>query len=936
MSKKPPVYERQRPPSELLQGSSVVPSPFNDSLLRKAMERVDETLELLRRIHTGNRPALDSGEGRGRKWVRAQIEMEAGRGYLPEHPTAYYKLTEKEPLIGYNPAPHLLIERAAHIEKALLKEQVRPRVLGTKRHLSIQQLKPLQRISDVLIALPGDIKTDLELTEIIKRKLEGASLPPLIIENHDHSHDALLANFQLMEFNQYAMNPNNRRTFLNADGLADHFGIYLTGSHEETIQLAVTLTNKRQAQASHIPMETVSFPNFIPEGATVFVATATRKKYKELSAIHSRQGLRINILPIDILVDSYLSPKEESGSYEGNAAEKIHAAFNAWERMKPATQVRRLTEIGKRLHRIGRRKEDTPLEMEEIFLISEDSGFHFVQMNPQNRFNLSTEMEFADIAHKIDPRVPFPGVETGPGILGNNGVTNFFANVGKILDRYREFGYPSTREVINKSIIALAQLQPNPGTYDAHIKDKAKKIVMYMAESREIFQTFPQPATGSLEIGNFLLPLGYTRTEAELGEAWSVEESPRAMAWKALIADQSIPCDPSNYAPPISEKDYHVAIIRDNEATAIHEEVMKLAALNQMPEFHIAAIDAQIYRLSDVQSNMLEGYDAMVLAFDPASYVASFWRNLWIYASMIVAEQTRDKYKLEKPLYLVNPKNDQQHGAFDYLEKLTQHLHVVGTIAQDPETLYHSVGTIGEAVSRIMHERNDYLRYEPPEYAKGPAIEPIGEESAKGFNVVIFVSASNENESILEIGKHLAIKLSALGFGVYSGAGLYSGMGAITRALMEIKDESDTHHTGFNVPHIMDGGEVRGKNIVDLVDRFHLCRDIYERIEGLLGADAAIVAPGGMGTLQELAGFALLKEMTLNDPKHPYHELFKTSELVIINSPIELAGRKCGFYDLLIEVIPEQDYARLGMHVVEDSEQAIAKMEELRRGKNDG
>jgi predicted Rossmann-fold nucleotide-binding protein len=928
MPKLPTLYYPPHPTSLVLQGSGSTFSPFSPALLKKAQERARETEGLLRKIYHGERPALDSGEGRGRKWVRAQIEIEAGRGLLPEHPTAYYRLTEKDPVIGYNPAPHILITEAARIEAALHMEAIRVRVLGTKRHLTENQVKPLQRNSDILIALPGDIKADLELTEVVRRKLDGAHLPPLIIENTGNAYDALLANFQLMEFNQHTNDPIARRTFLNFDGLADHYGIYITASRSETLHSAVHLYHARKQM--HIPRPEAIVPlSFIADGATIFVATATRKKYREIFTIHNRQELKINILPIDILVDGYISPIEQSGSYEGNAAEKIGAAFEAWERMKPSTQVKRLTDIGRRLHAMGRRETDAALEMEEIFFISEDSGFHFMQTNPLNNFNISTEMEFADISHKIDPRVPFPGVETGPGILGNYGVSNFFSNVGKILQRYDESGYPTTTEVINKSVIALAQLQPNPGTYDAHVKEKAKKIVMYMSETRENFQTFPAPASGSLEIGNFLIPLDKKQTEAELGEEWAVSESPRALAWQALIADQAIAKDTAFAHGPLKEKDYYVAIVTDDSYQAALPSINALMKLYNSAEFHVEKLSAEITTLADVQTKMLAGKDAIILDFDPKRAREKFWRNLWIFSSLIVGEQTRDKYKLEKPLYLVNP-SMQGKKPFDYLELITHDLHILGTIAQDPRTLYKTVNAAADAIELLKEDRNDYLRYDPPAYSIGPKIEAIGDESPKEFNVALFVSASNENENVLAIGSQLSAKLSKEGFGIFSGAGLYSGMGAITQAIVEIKDECDAHHTGFNVPHIMDAGEVRGKNIVKMLDRFQLCRDIYERIEGLLAADAVIVAPGGMGTIQELSGFALLKEMSLENPDAPYAKSFKTKELVILNSLIEFGGHKRGFYDVLCKAIAPGDFKKLGIHIASTPDEALAKMLDLR------
>lgn len=950
------LYSAHQTPKPLLQTPQTAESsPFTAALLSKAVGRAKEAESTLKAMMKGERPPLGSGGGRGAKWLRKRVEVASGDGSLPQPPTAYYTLPHSNSQIGYNPAPYALLEGAQEVEELLSKHNVTVRMIGTRRHLPESQIKSLQRNSDVLIALPGDLKADYELTEVIRRKLEGARLAPLIIENNGNLLDPVLANIQLLEYRNRAANPDERRAFVNFDKLARSYGIYITHDRTETLELAENL-NKAQLKQGEAKREPYETKPLIPDGATIFVATATRKKYRELTEIYELQGLKVNILPIDLLVDGYISPKEESGSYEGNAAEKIRAAFDAWDRMKPETQVERLKSLGKRLHDMGR-GEDTyllnaplpgeengsgipgaeksvpALEEEKIFFLAEDSGFHFAQTNPENGLNLSTEMEFADIANKIDPRAPFPGVETGPGILGNYGVSNFFNNVGQILTRYAERGHPTTRDVVKKSVLALAQLQPHPGTYDAHIKDKAKKIVMYASETRGHFINSPRPSNNSVDIDNFLIPAGSNKTEAELGVGWTATRSPRALAWQGLVYDQQIGKELQTKRKPLREKDYRVGIVYDNSHEVAKAAIQRLVALNRLPEFQVDQVDAEVKQLSDVQTKMLEGRDAIILAFDPERAQMDFWRNVWTFSSLFVGEQTRDKYKLEKPLYLINPKDDKQVGPFDYLEALTHDLHMLGTIAQDPKTVYHSVQTADEAIEGIKQYRDNYLRYDPPEYSKGPKIEPTGDESQKDFNVAIFVSATNENDMVRGVSKHLASQLAKENFGVVTGAGLYSGMGSITKTMVEIRDEHDAHHTGYNVPHIMDGGEVRGKNIVELVDRFHLCRDIYERIEGMLSADAAIVAPGGMGTVQELAGFALLKDLALKNPDDPYTKDFLSKELVIINSPIETGSERRGFYDMLIQVIPPQDFKRLGIHVVQDAEEAIDKMRELREKK---
>ena len=118
-----------------------------------------------------------------------------------------------------------------------------------------------------------------------------------------------------------------------------------------------------------------------------------------------------------------------------------------------------------------------------------------------------------------------------------------------------------------------------------------------------------------------------------------------------------------------------------------------------------------------------------------------------------------------------------------------------------------------------------------------------------------------------------------------------------------------------------------------MVDRFEMCRDIYERIDKLLTADAVIVAPGGMGTVQELAGFALMKEHALAHPDAPESKAFKGKELVLLNSEISINGKKRGFYDELVNIIPQEQLGKLGIHIVNTVDQAMQIMRDLKQKK---
>ena len=925
------LYLPDQSASTLPQGTSGVETPFDTDLYAKAQERLEKNFDTLRRISQGELPHLNSGKAHGAKWLRALIATRIESGHLSGRATDYYRLVSREPVMGYNPVPYQLVEATSELDAVFNPLGITVRVLGTAPQLDDNEIKTAQEGSDTLIALPGGLKAALELTDILREKLKGNTLlPPLVIENINNSQVALLANYQLAECtpNDESNIYSDHISLLNLDGLAAHYGIYITRSRVETITVVRELYAARHPVSPFKALQASSSTPLIKEGDTIFLATATIKKYSELKSVFETLGLKVNILPIDRLVDGYTPPKEKSNSYEGNAAEKIEAAFAAWEKMDIFARADRLKELGERLHAMGYKDTDTPLKLEDMHFASEDSGFRFRHRGIQKA------LEFSDTSHVIDPEADFPEVETGPVALGNSGPQEFFERAESVLLQQEAKGIPITREVINTSIIAVARLQSPPDTYDAHFRRNRKKIIMYMGRTTgETFQTTPQPIDGPREFANFLRPAGSEKTEAELGDEWTNYSSPRALAARALVMDQKIPGCPQLSPRPLREAHFEVNIVADTSHTEAQKTIDSLLPHHRKQEFCASHVCATIERLSDVQTKMLEGKDAVVLAFNPDTAQEDFWRNVWIFSSLIVAEQTHDKYKLSKPLYLINPKDNEGCGVFDYLEDITTYLHEVGTIAQDPYTLYKSVPSIKDAIDGLKTDRNNYFRYSPPSYSRNPhRFKPSGKKPSKDFNVAIFISASVENQNIHDVGNDLAGKLATESFGVFSGGGLYSGMGAITKTCLELRNkDSKIEHAAWNAPHIMDAGEVGDQDIREKVSYFQLCRHIYERIEGLLTADAVIVAPGGMGTIQELAGFALLKKTAIDNPDNIELQSFLHKELVILNTPI--SGKNHGFYDTLVHIIPENDFHRLGLHVLDTPDKAMAKIRDLRDNK---
>ncbi len=124
----------------------------------------------------------------------------------------------------------------------------------------------------------------------------------------------------------------------------------------------------------------------------------------------------------------------------------------------------------------------------------------------------------------------------------------------------------------------------------------------------------------------------------------------------------------------------------------------------------------------------------------------------------------------------------------------------------------------------------------------------------------------------------------------------------------------------------------------DKIDQFLLARNIYERMEFMMdNSDAFVIAPGGSGTVQEMSLLALFKKRATENEKDEYaRQKMAGKDIIVLNTKIPLNGASRGFYDKLVDIIPKEDFKKLGIHVVETPDQANKLLKELRDRKRGG
>ena len=362
----------------------------------KLQKRADATKAFLDRVSNGERPILEGGSSQGAHWLGNLIDNASQQGHLPGAPKDYYRAPTYSPEMGYNPASANMVKDSQEIEQDAKENlDIKVRVFGTRRFLTRSQLKKERADCDALIAIPGDNTAIAELNDEITRRFQKfkesktSFSRPLIIQNDDGYYDALLAQLQLVEYANDEQG-KKQRTQIDPERLALSTAIYITKDKDETKTLLSDIRGQIDSPPKPRSREFMSEEKkktsdaaktntpIIPAGATIFVATGTRKKYRELCDIYEKQGLDVNVLPIDLLLDHYVSPPEDGYSYEANAAKKVKAATEAWDRMSDAAKEEKLDTIGIKLHDLGRKRTPTPLKTNEVYSIFH-SGVSFFQ-----------------------------------------------------------------------------------------------------------------------------------------------------------------------------------------------------------------------------------------------------------------------------------------------------------------------------------------------------------------------------------------------------------------------------------------------------------------------------------------------------------------------------------------------------------------------------
>lgn len=854
------------------------------TLLRDTLADIQEAEELFKQLRHGKLLELNASPVHGQ--VRLMIDNMIAANVLPEDAGAYYNAT-LSPLdgnrpvrvIGHDPLPEKLLQSKHDLEEKLGMSGSRAiHVLGAAYDLD----HPHEKKSGLKIAVPGRIDSVRQMLKYIRRSLEGKKQNPLIIENADGFWNPLLKLSGLMASNSNWVIPDLKQSKL---------GIHIGNSRERTIELARQFIDQREIKREDYP-----YRPFLPEGAVIFVASGTAKKVKDLQS--AANGFDVTILPIDLLVDFYCSPNETSKTFQGNAEEKAQATVVAWKSMPVFVQKQALKRLG--------------LKPEQCFFLVEDSGIYFEEPDLQDM------PQFAHIAHLFPPGSSFPGPETGPAVWGARGVADFVHRSAEAIRQRAEIrGEEPNFNAKNISITVL-----NPLIADGH----GSHPIMMSCGFRDMVLN-PDPVhlashPQNVDLLDYLCPAG-TDVPERFVENWADRDGPRAGALHTLLRGGSARLGPATAIIPQPEAYEAALYVPADQVATIREKFSNAGRENVVRVLPYPPIK----KLEDVQQLFVKP-DAIILGNPPqeGDYAYRFALYGYIFFSRIVADQTRDKFTLGKlAAVMLDDPSPEDRKILQSLLNITDDLHRLGAIPQEPHTLFKQIKDTAQLARDIELAKAETFRYPPFSYAYGPPVlEEKGVPSPKDYHAALLLSASVKEAIFTETIVALLEGLHQRDIGILSGAGLDNGgMGVVTAKAHQL----GMYHFGVTAPHIK--AHEASDSVENWLRFYRLTPNIYSRMDALSNADISLGLRGGAGTLQEVFAKLLLQEIArmTGDQDMKRH---LNDKILLLNERIMIGGNVRGFYDEVLKSTPDELLSRNNAAVPSDVSGALSLIDNHR------
>ena len=889
-------------------------------------ERIDQLLSRCRDARSVVRNMLDGGkfDGASHPWLREQLGAMFAEKYVLAEPAAYMQSAdEQENMIVTTQHPMRHTQRNNRvrmlrvIEESTSKEAVDTvQVFGSqvrKRGYEHHDERNPHPYARVFLLPKADVYALDDFLSVVIAKLI-AYVPDVPVEAQP-----AIVQKPIVLLNQCSeMSPDGHywNATLHYLGLLDmrhSLQISVLDRREDAIDMVIGKLNARIVK--QIPVDTrPEREPILKAGDTIFIHTTTLEKLRDYQVIFRERGVTVRML--GALGAVAKSPKELSGSFEGNAEEKMRAAQVMMAQIPDATLL-----------------QVFGLSRDQVHVMVDDSGYYVKDRRVLAFFDATDMEHLFDKDSWLAKDRPFPGVELGPLMNACNGLVNLKSRLTAAFDAV-DAAYPRAKADRTLTDVACVALSKAPvfddvlammsASYEAKLAyflqhtPELEDYMMY-ADKEMKFISQPRPVMDAdlYESKHYEVPVqdnlrGLTMAELELENPdWRRLNSVRSLAARALMSELSLSEEKGKAfiaQKRADERPFHVLLDGDERAVVMGQGLLSTPAydgadigLVQSLKHHAEPLRS----LQDVEQLVCD-VDALVLCspMRTAELMRDKYEQAFRFWCYIVARQTHPR-DVDKSVVIIN-----EDGSYDALLDEYNALHVLGAIKEKPEILFRVItgGGVDALVSFLREERVN--RVLAANYANGDV--DMGAQRRNDpqiFHTAVFCSASSENKTFQDEVFMLAYDECMKGNGIVYGGGSNYMMGKIAAGALQAQHDLEAAGSsrivalsGSNMPHLSDREGLPPEHM--LKHGQYLNADtIYQRMEFMIASsDAFIVAPGGAGTMQEMTALLMLKAKRDSS--------MAGKDIILVNTK--------GFYNSVIAHISEEERCALGLHIADN------------------
>lgn len=755
---------------------------------------------------------------------------------------------------------------------------------------------------------PGDHACLYQAMNIISSRLSQSPdvhfTAPLIIQNTDHFWEGI--------FNTGSKDWSEQREELKKRN------IHYSSGPAETAELLADLPFSQKIQPSQIDFDLGGYSGGAdPDQA---FATTDQLKFDQTLQGHSAIGAQGLIKKLIDVLGPFVSPQEESYSYEANAEE---------EKMKAVYDL---------LRKLGREKvtkffsDHGYKDLNKVNIIVHDGGLGFCLENAkgERRIDLFTGKHFPNSIHKLNPSQMSPGVELAY-LKRTDGLE---ITMERLQQRVEEIVAEDPRftkkdlKAYDTSLFVSCQITSMLDAIDAGEEYEPVKLGVVSVFDAQILQVADKPkfSTGKryhvAETENYLIPQNGDKTRSE-DPSW-VLNGPNVASYNLLrryvgAQGEMQPIRPGA-APRRVDKDISMGILGSPEL---------IIAPGASPDFRL--VKAELKNRHGIATQQgpriwrdFKGSAGLTLKIGSAGHPTNpayleNMRTLLDRSSVLYfgprEKPLSDRQKVEAYLLFIKAMVRNQvfnrteivadtQAAADVL-RLLEHKQMLGLVGQQTGHLVTVSSGFRDSARKIADKVKAGIPYITPVsrhfYSDGQV------EHRECMTITGYASATNCNKATIDNLERVCYLAAINGFSLKTGGGNDGGMKAMNDCFL--KGKAELLAKGYDFPNELVNIQCVDTEAIEKpyegggIYRCH--PDIESRKADLQACDLSFAGPGGIGTDEEILGRMYSCIHGITKPKDtPFY---------FLNFQMDSPRGKVGAYDPYRDIFSEAFLSQMNM-----------------------